>query len=313
MAFEVLITEQIHPAGIEVLAGHANVNFAPDTSPDTLEKLIRTADGAIFRTLATCDRALIDAAPRLKVIGRHGVGVDNIDVDYAHSKSIPVVYTPEANSQSVAEHTVGLMLALNRRLAPGDQAVRSGAWKMREQFKGMELSGAQLAVVGAGRIGSRVARICQRGLGMNVNYFDIERKSDMEKEGISFAMPDDLYPQADILTVHIPKNDDTINLIDGRALSMLKSGSLVINAARGGIVDEDALVEALDSGHILGAALDVFSQEPLPLEHPLMRCDNVLFSPHIASNTEDAKRRMSLVTEDILAVLQGRAPKYPVM
>jgi len=276
--------------------------------------MIPDADGLIVRTTGMIGGEVMDRAPRLKVIGRHGVGVDHIDLEAARQRGIVVVNTPEANSQGVAEYAVGLMLSACRFLPTADAAVREGRWAERERLIGAELHGHTLGIIGLGRIGSRVGRICRLGFQMRVRYYDIVRKHKEEKAlGIEFASFEEVIAEADILTLHTPLTPLTRHMMNRETLSRMKQGAYLINTSRGEVVHLDALVESLRTGHLKGAALDVFPDEPLPPEHPVLRLPNVVLSPHMASHSEESMVRMSLVAEDVVRVLTGQPPRYPVL
>jgi len=311
----VLILQPIHKAGTDALA-EAGIEFvnAPDARRETLLALIGEADGLIVRTTGyRIDAEVMDRAPRLRVIGRHGVGVDHIDVRAAHDRGIVVVNTPEANSQGVAEYTVGLMLSLRRRLIDADRAVRTGKWTQRERLVGGELFGHTLGIIGLGRIGSRVGRIAKAGFQMRVLYFDIVRKHEEERAlGVEFASFDEVVSQADILTLHTPLTPLTRNMMNARTIARMKPGACLVNASRGEVVEFDALVAALRSGQVSGAGLDVFPEEPPDAAHPILSLPNVVVSPHMASHSGESMVRMSLVAEDVVRVLSGKQPRNPV-
>ncbi len=312
----VLILQPVHEAGVRALtdAGIDAVT-APDADRATLLRMIPEFDGLLVRTTSyRIDAEVMDRAPNLRVIGRHGVGVDHIDVAAAVARGIAVVNAPEANSQGVAEYAVGLMLMVARGMRHADAAVREGDWSRREQLIGSELNGGTLGIVGLGRVGSRVARICRGGFQMRTLYYDIVRKHEFESElGVEFRSFDDVIAEADILTVHVPLTDLTRGMINGDVLSRMKTGAMLINTSRGPVVKLDTLVEAISSGHIAGAGIDVFPDEPLPTDHPILQLPQVVVSPHMASHSQMSMVRMALVAEDIARVLQGEAPRYPVL
>lgn len=310
----VLILQPIHEAGIAVLTrAGIQVIHAPGARRETLVRLMGDCNGLIVRTTSyRIDAEIMDQGPRLMVIGRHGVGVDHIDLDAARTRGIVVVNTPEANSQAVAEYTVGLMLSLCRSLNRADRAVREGKWSERERLVGQELHGYTLGIIGLGRIGGRVARICKLGFGMRALYYDILRKYDQEALGIEFAPFDEVVRQADILSLHVPLTQVTRRMMNESTMGLMKKGAYLVNAARGEVVDLDALVEALRSDRLAGVALDVFPDEPLEPEHLLLRFPNVVVSPHMASHSNGSMLRMSLVAEDVVRVLTGEEPRYPV-
>jgi D-3-phosphoglycerate dehydrogenase len=250
----------------------------------------------------------------LQVIGRHGVGIDNIDLKAATERRIPVVFTPSAltMANAVAEHTVQLMLALARHAVAADQIVRAGRWGERSSLLGVEFYQKTLGVIGLGAIGKRVAEICQKGLGMKVVAFDPYLKQTPPQLEITLVDSlRELLQQADVVTLHLPSTAETSHLIDAEALAGMKPTALLINTARGAILDTTALAQALHSGQLLGAALDVFEEEPPPANHPLLTAPRTLFSPHVASMTSGSMARMAeLVARQVVQVLTGERPAH---
>jgi D-3-phosphoglycerate dehydrogenase / 2-oxoglutarate reductase len=311
-----LILQRIHEAGVQALtdAGIDHVS-APDADRATLLRMIPEFDGLVVRTTSyRIDAEVMDAAPNLKVIGRHGVGVDHIDVVAAAERGITVVNAPEANSQGVAEYTVGLMLMVARGMRHADAAVRKGDWAAREQLIGSELTGGTLGIIGLGRVGSRIARICRYGFSMRVLYYDIVRKDDYEQEiGVEFASFDEVVAASDILTLHVPLTELTRRMMNRETIRRMRSGAILMNASRGQVVELDSVVEAIQSGKLAGAGIDVFPDEPLPTDHPILALPEVVVSPHMASHSDMSMIRMALVTEDVARVLNGVEPKNPVL
>jgi len=276
-----------------------------------LKESVADCDALLVRTRTTVTRAVIDSAPRLRVIGRGGVGLENIDVDAARERGIAVVYTPHASTDAVADLTVGMMIALLRNIHGCDAKVRRGKfWEAREGFISREMSELTVGIVGMGRIGRAVARRCRNGFGMTVLYNDIVSPGWIDFVATAVTK-DQLYSHADVVTLHVPLTDSTRNLIDAAALKEFKEGTVLINTSRGAVVDSLALADALAAGTIVGAALDVFDLEPLPDDHPLMRAPNTLFTPHIGSRSVSGLARMNDVVEDVVRILQGRSPLYP--
>ncbi len=310
----VVLTQPINPAGMAVLrAAGLDIRLAQSASREDVYPLLSDADALLVRTNGRYDADLFDHAPRLKVLGRSGVGVDHIDLAAAHERGIVVVNTPEANSQSVAEFTAEMMIAVSRFRLRADAAVRHGRWSEREELIGTELFGRTCSIIGLGRVGSRVARICRLGFQMRVLYYDIVRKPEYERDlDIEFTDFPTAVNAADFLTMHVPLTDLTRHMIDASVLKRMKPTAYLLNAARGEVVDTHALARALQEKSIAGAAIDVFPEEPLPTDDPLQRAPNTVFSPHMASHTADAVRRMSLVAEDVIRVLNGEPPLYPV-
>lgn len=310
--WRVLLTEPIHPAGTEKLAEEADWWLAPGLDETTLTRELAQADGIVLRARGFLGAAQMDAAPRLRVIGRHGVGLDNVDLDAATERGIWVVYTPLANAEAVAEHVFGVLLAFSKRILLADAAVRRGDWDYRSRDPGFEIFGRTLGIVGMGRIGMRVAAIGARGFGQRILYADVVDRPDAERAFGAERRPlEELLAGSDIVTLHVPATPETKHLLNRERFRWMKPGAFLINASRGAVVEESALVEALRSGRLAGAALDVFEEEPLPLDSPLLSLSNVILSPHKAGQTEESMRRMAMVTEDILRVLRGEMPCYP--
>ncbi len=281
------VEEILREAGIEVVVEIKK-------SEAELVKLVADVDGIIVRSASQITHKILEASPKLKVIGRAGVGVDNIDVPAATARGVVVMNTPFGNTTSAAEHSVAMLLALARNIPRADQKLRGGEWD-KKSFTGVELSDKTLGVVGLGKIGQKVVRAA-RGLDMKVLAFDpfitSERAKDLDVE---LAELDEVLAEVDFLTLHVPLNDKTENLIGEEALRKMKPTARIINVSRGGVVDEDALLAALKEGRIAGAALDVYSHEPLT-ESPLFDLPNVVATPHLGANTAEAQER---VAEDV--------------
>ncbi len=285
------ICDPISEEGIQLLkAKGLEVVDLTSVPKEKLQEHVGDLDAIVVRSATKVRKDIIDSAKKLKVIGRAGVGLDNIDVDYAKSKGIAVINTPDATSISVAELTIGLILAVMRKISFGDREIRKGSWP-KKKCKGIEMYGKVLGVIGIGRIGREVAKRA-RAFGMRVIYYDIYRlPQNMEEElGVEYMELDDLVSIADVVSLHLPLTEETRHLIDKSILEKMKEGSILINAARGGIVDEDALYEALQSGKLYGAALDVYEVEPLK-ESKLFELDNVVLTPHIGAQTREGQRR----------------------
>jgi D-3-phosphoglycerate dehydrogenase len=297
----VLVREPIAEAGVALLRERFEVDVDPD-SP--LEELIERYDGIVIRSATRLTSELIDRATRLKVIGRAGVGVDNVDVDAATRRGIVVANAPESTVVSAAEHTIGLIVALARNIPQAHAAFKAGRWE-RSRWSGVELAGKSLGVIGFGRIGQQVARRAI-GLGMNVLAYDPFVGSERFRElGVDRAETlADLLGGVDVVTLHSPLTDDTMRLVDRETIAQMRDGARLVNAARGALVDEEALLEALRSGKLAGAALDVFSAEPY--EGPLLELDQVVVTPHLAASTDEAQDRAGLiVAEQVAAALDG--------
>ena len=280
---------------------------------DAAKSVLSQIDAIIVR-LYHVTKADIKMAPRLKVIAKHGTGVDNIDCGAASERGIPVVYTPDANANAVAEYTVALMLAMARQLCEASLAVRADRFSERGQFCGIELDGKTLVVLGLGRIGSLVARKAALGLNMHVFGYDpFLQREDYPGPAILVDSLEELLPKADFLTLHIPLTPATEGLLNEHMLSLMKPGCKIVNTSRGAVIDDGALISAVSDGRIGGAALDVFREEPLPADHPFCAIPQILLTPHISSSTSDALERMSIhAAEEVLDVLHGRRPQHVV-
>ena len=300
----VLVSEPIHSAGIERLASEVEVVRLDGRR---VEDVIGEVDGALVRTLRM-PADLLARATRLRVIAKHGVGVDNIDVAAATARGITVAFTPGANEQSVVEHTLAMLLMLAKRMSQNGRAVVEGRFdEARGDFRSVELYGKTLGLVGVGRIGSRLAGTCRAAFAMRVLAFDPyvapERAAEL---GVELADLDRVLAESDFVSVHTPLTPATRGLIGARELARLRPTAYLVNCARGGIVDEKALLDALRSGQLAGAGLDVFTSEPVDPTSPLLRLENVVVTPHVAGSTVDSLRVMALLAADeVLAVLRG--------
>jgi D-3-phosphoglycerate dehydrogenase / 2-oxoglutarate reductase len=297
----VLVREPIAEAGIRLLEERFDVDVDGATP---LDESIAAYDAIVIRSGTELTAELIERAERLRVIGRAGVGVDNVDIDAATRRGIVVANAPESTVVSAAEHAIGLLVALVRHIPQAHAALKQGRWE-RSAHGGIELEGKTLGVLGFGRIGQQVARRAI-GLGMRVVAYDPFVAKDRFRElGAERAeRPEDLLATAEFLTLHLPLTPETAGTIDAAAIARMPDGARLVNAARGELVDEDALLEALRSGKLAGAALDVFSTEPY--SGPLLELDNVVVTPHLAASTEEAQDRAGvIVAEQVVAALAG--------
>jgi D-3-phosphoglycerate dehydrogenase len=291
----VLVSDSLAPQGLEILerARGLEVDYAPNLSPDALLAKIADADGLVIRSGTKVTREVFDAAPRLRVVGRAGIGVDNVDLPCATERGVVVVNTPSGNNVTTAEHAIALLVALARHIPQATASMKAGKWE-KNAFTGMELSNRVLGVVGLGNIG-RVAAQKAQGLGMRVIAYDPHLPDDVAaKLDVEMVDLDTLFARADAITVHVPKTKDTAGLLGAAAFAKCKPGVLVVNAARGGIVDEKALLAALDSGQVGGAGLDVFEAEPPPKDHPLVQHPKVICTPHLGASTEQAQLNVAI-------------------
>jgi D-3-phosphoglycerate dehydrogenase len=304
----VLLTHTIHPDAMRRLAEEAEVQVATATDEASLCAQIAQASAVIVRTPLT--PAVIRAGTQLKVVARHGVGLDYIPVATCTELGIPVVFTPNANTESVAEHAVGAMIALAHYFGPADRAVRGHAWARREGMIGLDLSGRTLGILGMGRIGTRVAEICRAAFNMRVLGYDPFLTSEaIGARGAAPAALNEVLEQSEFLTLHMPLSDLTRHILNADTFSHVRQGVFLINAARGGLLDTAALAEAMRAGRVRGAALDVLEDEPPLQDNPLLSIDNIIFTPHSAALTEEALLRMGMdASEDVLRVLRGEAP-----
>jgi D-3-phosphoglycerate dehydrogenase len=309
----VLLYEPMHEKAVAWLAERTEVRMAPSLDEEALLQTVPDVEGIIIRANGKVTRRLMQAAPRLKVVGRHGVGVEAIDQAAAAELGITIVNTPYSNDESVAEHCLGMMLVLAKRLTEADRAIRSGDWAARYRLIGLELQGKTLGLVGFGKIGQRLARMAHFGLDMPIVYHDVIAYPEVEQAlGARRASLDEVLRISDVISVHVPLVKETRGLIGEAALRTMKASAFLINSARGPVVDPAALLRALQEGWIRGAGLDVFDPEPLPNDDPLLQLENVVLSPHMAAHTDEGLYRMAQVVEDVVAVIEGRAPTYPV-
>jgi D-3-phosphoglycerate dehydrogenase len=301
----VLVKEKIGDSGIELLREHFDVDLGIDWSEEELAERIGEYEGIVIRSATKLTAELIGRASSLRAIGRAGVGVDNVDVEAATKRGIVVANAPESNVVTAAEHTMALLLALARNIPQAYASLIDGRWE-RSKFSGVELYEKTLGILGFGRIGQLVAGRA-RGFGMRVIAFDpfvsAERYRDL---GVDKAdSPEDIYAQADFITIHLPKTPETEGFLDAEAFAAMREGARVLNVARGGLIDEAALKDALDSGKLAGAALDVFPSEPMT-EHPLFGYPNVVVTPHLGASTAEATDRAGYQSaEQVVAALTG--------
>lgn len=308
----VLVADAIAGEGIERLRQVGEVDVSTGLSEAELVGAIGEYDALVVRSQTRVTRCVIEAAGRLRVVGRAGVGVDNIDLNAATEHGILVVNSPHGNTTAAAELTVALMLSLARRIPQADAAVRAGRWD-RKGLVGTEVYGKTLGIVGLGRIGLEVARRA-RALGMHVVAYDpFAIRSRAEQNGVTLDSFEAVLTQSDFLTLHTPLTDETRHMIGAEELKRMRRGARLINCARGGLVDEVALADALRSGHLAGAALDVFSGEPVPPDHPLVGLAQTVVTPHLGASTAEAQAAVSVdVAEQVVDVLEGRPARSPV-
>ncbi|MEW6262752.1 MAG: hydroxyacid dehydrogenase [Thermodesulfobacteriota bacterium] len=310
---KVLLYEAMHQAGTQLLEQTCDVVYAQSFDEDHIISLVQDADAVIIRANGAVSRAVIEAAPNLKVIGRHGVGLDGIDRDAAREHNVPVVYTPTANTESVAEHFVGLALTLAKKIRLADQALRKGRWQARYELIGSELHGKTLGVLGFGRIGRQTARICRHGFEMPVVYCDVVDYPEVEAElGARRLSREDACREADFISINLPLLPATKGCINADLIALMKPTAFLINMARGPVWNEADVIQALKDGRIAGVGSDVYEVEPVQPDNPLLGMDAFVGTPHMSAHSEEAMIAMSMVAEDVVAVLEGREPRFPV-
>jgi len=306
----ILVADPIAPQGIDILRQHAEVDVRKSVTQEELGSVIGDYDALVVRSQTKVTADIIEAAEKLQVIGRAGVGVDNIDVDAATRHGIIVINSPEGNIVSTAEHTIAMLLALARRIPQAHDLLHTGMWD--REFKGAEIRNKVLGIIGLGRVGTEVAEMA-KGLRMEVIAYDpMVSESRAERLGAQLVELETLLKTADFITMHVPLNASTKNLIGRSELKLVKPTAMLINCARGGILDEKALYDALNQGKLAGAAIDVFSKEPAQ-DNILLQSDKVITTPHMAASTFEAEASASIdIAEQVVAVLQGHPPKSPV-
>lgn len=301
----VVVAEEIAPAGLESLAERCEVVDATGRDREGLVAALAGARGLIVRSATQVDAELLAAAPDLAVVGRAGIGVDNIDLDAATAGGVMVVNAPAANIVSAAEHTLALLLAQARNVPRGDASVRAGRWE-RSSLKGVELNGKTLGIIGFGRIGRLVAGRA-KAFGMELLAHDPYVAPESGRRlGVEVVDLADLLARSDFITVHLPKTKETAGLLDAEAFASMRDGVRIVNTSRGGIIDEAALVEAVRSGKVGGAGLDVYEHEPLPAASPLREVPEIVLTPHLGASTAEAQDRAGIdVAAAVVAALEG--------
>jgi D-3-phosphoglycerate dehydrogenase len=311
----VLVTEGSDPEPLAWLRAHARAIETPLKS-DEFDRLLPEADGLVIRTYTKVNDALLSRAPRLKVVGRGGVGIENIDLAACRRRGVRVVHTPNANTNAVGDYVFGVLTRLVRDwdFFPPDRVYGMDEFKrVRAQLRGRQLDEMTLGVLGMGRVGRRVGHIAAGGFGMRVIYNDLLDVSAL----LDFpARPVDkstLYRECDVLSIHVDMRAGNENLVGAPQLAMMKPSAILINASRGEVLDASALAEAIREKRLAAAALDVYAPEPPPADFPLLGLPNVLLTPHLASRTWTATQNMSWVVRDVVAVLEGREPQWPAV
>ena len=309
--WRVMICDPLAENGINLLREHAQVDDRAGISAEELAAIISKYDALVVRGRTKVTAELLERAAKLKISARAGVGVDNIDWQAAAKLGIPVVNTPTATTIAVAEHTLALLLTLARRIPQANASLKSGLWE-KKSLIGMELAGKTMGIIGAGRIGQAVAARVHSFKMDVLGYDPLVPDADLKLHGITPIPLDALYARADMISVHTPLNEETTGMIDATAFAKMKPGAIIISTARGGIVDEAALLENLTSGHIAGAALDVFENEP-PGKSRLVSHPNLIATPHIAAQTGEAQARAAQhAAEEIIRRLEGLPLRWQI-
>jgi len=300
----VLLLETVHPEALALMEAAVEVRFAERVDADSVREAAAGCAAIITRGMGRIPASVLEGTPSLRCVARCGAGVDNIDVPAASRLGLPVVHAPDAGTRSVAEHALMLALAVARQTSRWDQAVKRGDWHTREGWQGVELAGKTLGVVGLGRIGRRAAEL-GAALGMEVVAWNrTERPSPWPLLAL-----DSLLERSDVVSLHVALTDATRGLMNAERLARLRPATILVNTARGALIDEAALAEALASGRLAGAGLDVLVQEPPPDDHPLLALPNVILTPHVAGLTDVAYRRMCVETvTHVLRILDGQPP-----
>lgn len=298
----VLVTDPVHEDGLNILEEFSEVEVATDLDQKELIEKIPGFDVMIVRSGTKVTGEILDAARDLKLIVRAGVGLDNIDLDHAGELGIQVENTPETSTTAVSELTLALMLAWARNIPKADRSLKRGEW-LKPQLGGTELEGKTLGIVGTGRIGWEVAKRAKT-FGVNLLAYDITEREEFEDLGGRYVTLENLLMKSDYLTLHVPLNESTRHIIDTQEFELMKDSAVLVNASRGEIVEEEALVNALEEGEIAGACLDVYESDPTENDR-LLKLDNVVLTPHLGASTEEAQRRVSVLAaekvRDILA------------
>lgn len=312
--FKILVSDSLDANGIEILkqVKGFKVDFTPKISPDELKVAIKDYDALLIRSRTKVTSDIVENAQRLKVIARAGVGLDNVDIEAASAKGIIVVNAPAGNTISTAEHAFSMMMAMSRNIAQADASMKKGLWE-KKKFMGVELYGKILGVIGLGRIGANFAKKAI-AFGMKVVAYDPYLSQEKANElGVESVKLDELFKKSDYITMHIPLTDDTKNLIRKETISKMKDGVRIINCARGGIVNESDLADAINSGKVAAAALDVFEKEPISSDNPLIGVEKVILTPHLGASTEEAQTNVAIeAAETVRDILLGKGIKNAV-
>lgn len=311
---KIYVTRDIGERGLKIIRQHFDTEVWPEYAPPPKKTIIekaKTADALVTLLSDKIDAEVFDAAPKLKIVSQLAVGFDNMDIPEATKRGIYVTNTPEVLTDTTADFAWALLLAVARRVAEADKYVRTGQWKVGwhpNMMAGRDVYGTTIGVVGAGRIGYAVAKRAT-GFDMKILFYDVVPRPEIEKLGAKKADLDTLLKQSDFVSIHVPLMKETHHLINEQKLRLMKKTAYLINNSRGPVVDEKALCKALKEGWIAGAALDVFEQEPIPVDSPLLKLDNVVLAPHISSASLETRSRMAeMVAENLVAFFEGKKP-----
>lgn len=312
---KVYVTRELPERGLKIIKEHFDAEVWPEYAPPPKKVIIekvRNVDALVSLLSDKIDAEVFDAAPKLKIVSQMAVGFDNIDIQEATKRGIYVTNTPEVLTDTTADFAWALLMAVARRVVEADKYVRTGQWKVGwhpSMFLGRDVHGATIGIVGAGRIGYAVAKRA-KGFNMKILYYDVIPRPEMEKElGAKRVDLDTLLKESDFVSIHVPLTKETYRLISAEKLRLMKKTAYLINNARGPVVDEKALYEALKDGRIAGAGLDVFEHEPTPVDNPLLKLDNVVVAPHISSASFETRSRMAeMVAENLVAFFEGKTP-----
>lgn len=313
MKKKILIPQDIAEAGKDFLREQGyELKMGTGTGESEMLRDIEDCEGLLLRT-AQCSRAVLSGASKLKVVARHGAGYNNVDVKAAEELGIWVTNTPDATTKAVAEFTIGAMLAVAKGIFPCSRAMRDGDFYYKNSHKGTDLAGKTLAVIGLGRIGSEVAKKAYYGFDMKVIAYNPRRHPEREADYIEMVSIEEAFEKADFVSLHMPLNEQSRECIGEELLSKMKSSAYLINCSRGEVIEEDALFRVLQEGKIRGAFLDVLKEEPVDSRNPFLSLENVVATPHMASNTAECMDAMALqAAQQIDKVLRGEEPDYPV-
>lgn len=310
--FKILVADPLAKEGVEALKAYAEVDVKTGMTKDEIKAIIGNYDAIAVRSETKVTAEIIDAGKKLQVIGRAGVGVDNVDLDAATRNGVLVVNAPTGNTISAAEHTIGLMVALARHIPQANQKLRAGEWK-RKEYMGTEIRNKTLGVVGLGNVGAEVAKRAA-GLLMKIIAYDPFVSEEVAKNlGARMVTLDELLKESDFITLHIPLTPKTKGLLGEKEIAKMKPNVRIINCARGGIIDEELLFKAVQEGKIAGAAVDVFTKEPAPADNPLLKSEKIIVTPHLAASTTEAQISASTdIAEEIIAALKGDPVRYAI-